>query len=46
LVKNAPAGGESSAISALLSSTDGPHKLFLYLVLDRNKANLALAVTT
>jgi hypothetical protein len=27
----------------LLSSTDGPHKLFLYLVLDRNKANLALA---
>jgi hypothetical protein len=27
----------------LLSNADGQHKLFLYLVLDRNKANLALA---
>ena len=27
----------------LLGKTDGSHNLFLYLVLDRNKANLALA---
>jgi hypothetical protein len=27
----------------LLNNADGKHKLFLYLVLDRNKANLALA---
>jgi hypothetical protein len=27
----------------LLRSADGPHQLFLYLVLDRSKANLALA---
>ena len=27
----------------LLRNADGAHKLFLYLVLDRNKANLALA---
>jgi hypothetical protein len=27
----------------LLKNTDGAHKLFLYVVLDRSKANLALA---